>query len=440
MTTSGLKAKCQQKLLCVLAFILLLGFSASLLGQGYFGTVAGVVTDPTGAVLPGVKLTLSDVAKGYTFTSVSNKAGQFVMPSIPPSVYTLTAEMTGFDKAVRTGIKLDVASHVTVNFTLKIAGASQTVQVSAQNTTLQTQDATTGQVINRKFIENLPNTNRYVMDLVTLTPGVSRTDDQCGISCTGTNFVSNGSRNSTADVLMDGASTTNMEPNGGVTNVTYTPSVESVQEFKVQQSNFSAEYGFSGGSIVNMVTQSGTNVFHGQLYDFVRNQALDANNWFANHYGQPIPNLSRHNYGGTIGGPIFKNKTFFFFDWDGTYQVAQATPQAGVPSAKERTGDFGEVCAAYGGTFDSTGLCSNPNGQIWDPYTKTYDPNLGGGVASAFIPFNNMATYASPGNPKLDGTPFQLSGAPGDLMRHHLRQLDCLWIERVHRESVRYQN
>ena len=399
-----------------MAFILLFAFPALLLSQGYFGTVAGVVTDPTGAVLPGVKLTLSDVAKGYTFTSVSNKAGQFVMPSIPPSVYTLTAEMTGFDKAVRTGIKLDVASHVTVNFSLKIAGASQTVQVSAQNTTLQTQDATTGQVINRKFIENLPNTNRYVMDLVTLTPGVSRTDDQCGISCTGTNFVSNGSRNSTADVLMDGASTTNMEPNGGVTNVTYTPSVESVQEFKVQQSNFSAEYGFSGGSIVNMVTQSGTNVFHGQLYDFVRNQALDANNWFANHYGQPIPNLSRHNYGGTIGGPIFKNKTFFFFDWDGTYQVAQATPQAGVPSAKERTGDFGEVCAAYGGTFDSTGMCSNPNGQIWDPYTKTYDPNLGGGVASAFIPFNNMATYASPGNPKLNGTPFQLSGAPGDLI------------------------
>ena len=115
-------------------------------------------------------------------------------------------------------------------------------------------------------------------------------------------------------------------------------------------------------------------------------------------------------------GPIFKNKTFFFFDWDGTIESLQTTPQAGVPSAAERTGDFGEVCAAYGGTFDSTGMCSNPNGQIWDPYTNTYNPDLGGGVASAFIPFNNMATYASPGNPKLDGTPYQLSGAPGDLI------------------------
>ena len=126
-----------------------------------------------------------------------------------------------------------------------------------------------------------------------MAPGVNKADDQCGTGCTGTNFISNGSRNSTADVLMDGASITNFEPNGGVTQVTYTPSIESVQEFKVQQSNFSAEYGFSGGSIVNMVTQSGTNVFHGELYDFIRNQALDANSWFANHYGQPIPNLSR---------------------------------------------------------------------------------------------------------------------------------------------------
>ena len=198
--------------------------------------------------------------------------------------------------------------------------------------------------------------------------------------------------------------------------MTYTPSVEAVQEFKVQQTNFSAEYGFSGGSIVNMVTQSGTNKFHGSLYDFIRSQALDANDWFANYFGQPIPDLSRHNYGGTVGGPIFKNKTFFFFDWDGTYQVSQSVPSAGVPSAKERTGDFGEVCSFYGGTFDATGLCSVPQGQIWDPYTNVFNPTLNGGVASAFIPFNNMATYTSPGNPKLAGTPFQPSNTPGNLI------------------------
>lgn len=375
-----------------------------------------MIIDPTGAVIPGVKLTLTDVLKGYTFTATTNKAGEFLLPSIPPSSYSLTAEITGFDKAIRNDIKVDVTAHVTVNMSLKVAGATQTVQVSSQNTSLQTQDATTGQVINKRFIDDLPLTDRYVLDLTALTPGVNKVDDACPTGCTGTNFISNGGRNSTADVLMDGASITNFEPNGGVTQVTYTPSIESVQEFKVQQSNFSAEYGFSGGSIVNMITQSGTNQFHGEGYDFVRNQVLDANNWFNDHYGQPIPALSRNNYGGTIGGPIFKNKTFFFFDWDGTRETNQTTPQAGVPSAAERTGDFGEVCAAYGGTFDSTGMCSNPNGQIWDPYSKTYDPNLGGGVASTFIPFNNMGTYASPGSPALAGTPYQLSGAPGDLI------------------------
>ena len=416
MNRFKLKMGCYRGLVCGLAFLMLLAFPAILRGQAYFGAVSGLITDPSGAVIPGAKLTLTDVQKGYTFTATSNQAGEFLMPSIPPSTYTLTAEMNGFEKTIRTGIVVNVTGHVTANLNLKIAGATQTVEVSSQDSTLQTQDATTGQVINKTFIEDLPLTDRYVLNLVALAPGVTGIDDQCGISCTGTNFISNGSRNSTADILMDGASITNFEPNGGVTNTTYTPSIEGVEEFKVQQSNFSAEYGFSGGSIINMVTQSGTNQFHGEAYDFVRNQVLDANNWFNNFYGQPIPGLSRNNYGGTIGGPIFKNKTFFFFDWDGTRETYQTTPQAGVPSNAERGGDFGEVCSFYGGSFDSTGLCSVPQGQIWDPYSGTYDSNLGGAVRSAFVPFNNMATYASPGNPKLDGTQFQLSGAPGDLI------------------------
>ena len=158
MSTFGMKVKCHQRLLYGLAFIMLFAFPALLLSQAYFGTVAGLVTDPSGAVVPGVKMTLTDVGKGYTFTATTNKAGQFVMPSIPPSLYTLTAEMNGFDKAVRTGIIVNVTGHVTVNMSLKVAGATQTVQVSSQNTSLQTQDATTGQVINKRFIEDLPLT------------------------------------------------------------------------------------------------------------------------------------------------------------------------------------------------------------------------------------------------------------------------------------------
>ena len=146
-----------------------------------------------------------------------------------------------------------------------------------------------------------------------------------------------------------------------------------MEEFKVQQTNFSAEYGFSGASVVNMVTRSGTNKFHGSVYEFFRDDSLDANDWFANRNGDPIPPLRRHNYGVTIGGPIIKNKTFFFFDYDGLRESGLSTANAGVPTDAMRAGDFGELCAAQGGTFDGTGRCSAAAGQIWDPYSGTFN-------------------------------------------------------------------
>src|SRR5262249_18639213 len=156
------------------------------------------------------------------------------------------------------------------------------------------------------------------------------------------NFVSNGSRNATADMLMDGVSTTNFEQNSGVQVPTYTPSVDAVDEFVVEQSNFSAEYGFSGATIINMVTRSGTNHFHGSAYAFLRNQKLDAKNFFNNAAGVALPPLRRNNFGATIGGPIKRDKTFFFFDYDGTRQASLSSFQGGVPSAAERQGNFGE--------------------------------------------------------------------------------------------------
>jgi Carboxypeptidase regulatory-like domain len=403
--------------------VFLLAMPAGVFGQGYFGTITGVLTDPTGAVIPGARVTLTDQEKGYAFNATSGGDGRYLYRSIPPGVYSVTAEMAGFKKTVRTGIRVDVNQNATANLSLKVSASSETVEVNAQTQTLDTQDATTGLVVDRKFINDLPLVDRYVMDLTSLTPGVTETDDQCGTGCTGTNFVSNGSRNSTADVLMDGATITNFEPNGGVTQVTYTPSPEAVDEFRVEQSNFSAEYGFSGASVVNMITRSGTNSFHGSAYDFIRNTITDANNWFNNLNGIPIPPVHRNNFGGTVGGPIFKNRTFFFFDYDATRQSSMSTYQAGVPTDAERSnGDFGEVCTAQGGTFDSTGMCTVAAGQIWDPYSGVYQPSspdgssAAGAYRSAFIPYNNIGVYASPGNPNLEGTPYQLSGAPGDLI------------------------
>ncbi len=412
---SGLGFKCLQGFPWVLLVAILLVMPGMLFGQAYFGSVAGVLTDPSGAVLQGAKVTLTDQDKGYVFNATSDDTGRYLFTTIPPGLYTVTAEMKGFQTTARTNIKLNVSENATANLSLKLAVATQTIQVDAQVQTIATEDAVTGQVINRRFINNLPLVDRYVMDLTYLAPGVNDMDDQCH-NCGGTNFVSNGSRGASADILMDGASITNFEPNGGVTEATYTPSPEAVEEFKLQQSNFSAEYGFSGASVINMITRSGTNSFHGSAYDFIRNTITDANNWFNNASQVPIPPVHRHNYGGTIGGPIIKNKTFFFFDWDGTRASSMNTYQAGVPSANERAGDFGEVCAFYGGTFDSAGLCSAPQGQIWDPYSGYYDATIPGAVRSAFIPKNDIAAYTSPGNPNLVGTPYQLPIKPGNLI------------------------
>ena len=420
---SRLQQMCLPKACWMILTACLLAMPAGSLAQGYFGTVTGVLTDTTGAMIPGVKVTLTDQNKGYAFYSTSDSVGRYLFRSIPPGMYSVTAEMQGFEKSVRTGIRVDVNQNATANISLKVSSYSQTVEVNAQSQVLDSADATTGLVVDRKFINDLPLVDRYVMDLTSLTPGVTEADDQCGTGCTGTNFVSNGSRNSTADVLMDGATITNFEPNGGVTNVTYTPSPEAVDEFRVEQSNFSAEYGFSGASVVNMITRSGSNKFHGSGYDFIRNTITDANNWFNNLNGIPIPPVHRNNFGGTVSGPIFRNKTFFFFDYDATRQSSMGTYQAGVPTDAERNnGDFGEVCTAQGGTFDDTGMCTVASGQIWDPYSGTYQasaPDGSGGAAptrSAFIPYNNIGNYASPGNPNLIGTPYQLSGGRGDLI------------------------
>jgi hypothetical protein len=415
----GEGTKCLRGYSWILLVVALLSTPSFLFSQSYFGTVGGLLTDQTGAVLPGAKVTLVDQEKGYAFNGVSDTAGRYLFRTIPPGVYSVTAEITGFEKTVRTGIHVDVNINATANMSLKVSSSSQTVEVNAQSESLDSQDATTGMVIDRKFINDLPLIDRYVMDLTMLTPGVTETDDSCGISCTGTNFVSNGSRNSTADVLLDGATISNPWP--GVTQTTYTPSPEAVEEFRVEQSNFSAEYGFSGASVVNMITRSGSNAFHGEGYDFERNTITDANNWFNNLNGIPIPPVHRHNFGGEVSGPIFKNKTFFFFDYDATRQSSMGTYQAGVPTDAERNnGDFGEVCAAQGGSFDSTGKCSVAAGQIWDPYTGVYSAGSGNNGAGAyrqtFIPYNNIGKYSSPGNPKLNGTAYQLPGGAGNLI------------------------
>ncbi len=247
--------------------------SGSLWAQVYSGSLTGIITDPSGAVIPGAKVTLTDVDKHFEYTAVTDSVGRYLIRSLPPSTYDLKVEAPGFTTAVQNGIILGVNQNGSVNVAMQVGTSATVVEVSATSAALlATQDASTGQELDRRLINDLPLLGRGVFDLATLSPGMA---PAAGFTGGSINFISNGSRNSTADILLDGASATSFEQNSGILEPLYTPSVDSVQEFKVQQSNFSAEIGFSGSTIINMVTRSGTNEFHGSGWWFFRDKSLN---------------------------------------------------------------------------------------------------------------------------------------------------------------------
>lgn len=208
----------------------------------------------------------------------------------------------------------------------------------------------------------------------------------------------------------------NSDNNPGVQKALYVPPVEAIQEFAVQQGSFSAEFGNSGGTVVNAVTRSGTNQHHGELFEYFRNSALNANSYFANAAGLDRAHLTRNDFGATFGGPVTRNRMFFFGDFNGVWALTGTTSKLiGVPSAAERAGDFSELCSRANGTFNSSGVCSNPTGQIYDPYTSV--PNSQNvAVGRAPIPFNSLATYMSPGNSAIPFGLGSLPSQPGNLI------------------------
>jgi Carboxypeptidase regulatory-like domain/TonB dependent receptor len=316
----------------------------SLHGQStYTGKLSGEVTDSSGAVIAGAKVTLTDVTTNVKTTVTTDTKGVYVLTGLRPGTYTLLVEAQNLAPVERKDIVLAVSQEANLNFTLAPGSVSTSVTVTEQAPLLDTGNATLGTDVTNEYVRDIPLPDRSFFGLVFLAGGVTEAAGS-GIQDSypaGTNFVSNGQRNATAEVRLDGALTSAPEQGeGGNTNVYYQPSVEIVQEFKVANNSFSAEYGNNGGTVVNLVLKEGGNKFHGSGWWFGQRSALDANDFFNNAEGVAKPNHLRDQYGFSLGGPIRKEKTFFFVDVEKVRVQDAVNISGNVPTADERLGNF----------------------------------------------------------------------------------------------------
>ncbi|HWB97393.1 MAG TPA: TonB-dependent receptor, partial [Bryobacteraceae bacterium] len=314
----------------------LLVFSAGLSAQN--AELTGRVTDASGAVVPGASITAKNEATGVERNTVTTDAGYYVLSSLPPGDYSLTVSAQGFSPQTQKGIRLAVQQSARLDVSLKVGTIAESVEVQANALALETSNATLGYVIENKRVVDLPLNGRKFLEFALLGPGVNggRPGDpraaQQGIA-----IAANGLYTKNNNFLLDGADNNESYQN----QFAISPSVDAVEEFKVQTGLYPAEYGRGGGAVVSIVTKSGTNQFHGVVFEFLRNDAFDARNFFATSK----PPLRRNQFGGSLGGPIVKNRTFFFMNYDGTRQTQRGVTNAIVPTTAQRAGDLSAFAA-----------------------------------------------------------------------------------------------
>lgn len=324
------------------ALSLFLICSTLLTAQSTGGRILGRVADPSGAVLSGVKVTATNEATGASREAVTNDSGDYVLVSVQPATYSIAYELTGFKKNVEKGILVDVNQVVTVNSTLQIGGSQEVVEVTSEAAQVDTTSTQLGAVINDRSINELPLNSRDTYQFLQLQPGVQA---QLG---NGNGSLFYGSQD-TGSVSVNGGRTraNNFSVNGGdandqfVNSPTIQPSPDSVEEFRVITNTFDAEYGRNSGSVVNVITKSGSNGLHGNIFEYFRNTVLDARNYF----DLERPQWNQNQFGGTLGGPVIKDRTFFFVSYEGRRIREGLTSQAvsvpsGTPSLTSPTGEF----------------------------------------------------------------------------------------------------
>jgi hypothetical protein len=321
-----------------LAFVCLV-FSVTAWTQKDAGSIVGTVKDQTGANVPAAKVTVTDIEHGTNLVTTTNESGEYVAAPLRVGKYTVTVEHPGFKKAVTVAVTLDVQQRVALDVILQVGQISESVEVTSTTPLLETETSELGQVVDNKRMANLPLNGRNFAQLALLTAGTAPSEpgarDEGGFG-----FSANGARSLQNNFLLDGVdNNSNLPDLLNETNYVIQPSVEAIEEFKVQTNAYSAEFGRGNGAIINATIKSGTNSFHGSAYEFLRNEKFDAKNFFDDP-NSPIAPYKQNQFGFTIGGPIFHNRTFFFADYEGLRIRQAQTTTSFVPTAAQRGGDF----------------------------------------------------------------------------------------------------
>ena len=293
------------------------------------------------AVLPGVTITVTNTARNTSQSTLSNETGNYVIPALNPGTYSVSAEITGFKKFLQEGIVLQVNQVARIDISLQVGQIADTVQVSASAPLLEADTSSRGSVIDQKKIVDLPLNGRDYNQLALLSPGVlPGTPRLAAVNFKGVLNV-NGNRTFNNVFLLDGVDNISYSNSFRGENVQMVqPSVEALQEFKIQTNAYSAEFGRSSGAVVNATIKSGTNNLHGSLYEFLRNDVLDANNFFSNALGAPKPVRKRNQFGVAVGGPLVRNRTFWFADYEGLREREGVPRARNLPSPLEKAGLF----------------------------------------------------------------------------------------------------
>ena len=312
-------------------------------GQQPTGRILGIVTDVQGMVVPGVSITVTNVATGIKYKAISDKDGAYQALNLPIGAYTVTAERQGFRKVVVTTGQLEINQNLKVDVTLQVGAVSEVVEVTTNGVAVEVQSATVGDSVTSRPIIDMPLNGRNVFDLARLEPGVTDNAKTGDSNYGGQSFSVAGGRVDSVTYLLDGGDNNNLLDN----NVVYNPNPDAIAEFRILENNYNAEYGRNAGGVVSVVTKSGTNEWHGTAFEFLRNDALGANTYFnKNAVPVPVPKniLKRHQFGGTFGGPIFKDKAFFFFSYQGQRLTQGMSPGTKtVFTDNELNGDFSQA-------------------------------------------------------------------------------------------------